>query len=163
MNQAQIHTQHSQHARVGHGHFTIERHYDATPERVFGAWTDPSIKAKWFIGPEGWIQIARELDFRIGGEELLHGRFPSGLETRFDARYYEIVESERIAYVYDMHLSGRHHSLSLATIELLPEGAGTKFVFTEQVAFFDGTDAEQGAAQRKRGTSDHFERFAQYL
>ena len=62
-----------------------------------------------------------------------------------------------------MHLSGRHHSLSLATIELLPEGSGTKFVFTEQVAFFDGTDAEQGTAQRKRGTNDHFDRFAHYL
>jgi uncharacterized protein YndB with AHSA1/START domain len=150
-------------ARIGHGHFTIERHYDATPARVFKAFADPAIKAKWFIGPEGWSQIAREVDFRVGGDELLQGRFPSGMETRFDARYYEIIENERIAYSYDMHLSGRHHSLSVATVELFPEGGGTTFVFTEQVAFFDGTDAEQGAAMRKRGTNSHFDRIAQYL
>ena len=149
--------------RIGHGRFTIERHYDASPSRVFHAWSDPATKAKWFIGPEGWSQIAREVDFRVGGVELLHGRFPNGMETRFDARYYDIVENERVAYTYDMHLSGRHHSLSVATIELLPEGAGTRFVFTEQVAFFDGTDAEEGAAQRKRGTDAHFERMASCL
>ncbi len=59
MTQAQIKTQH---ASIGHGHFTIERLYDAMPARVFRAWSDPAIKAKWFIGPEGWSQVARELD-----------------------------------------------------------------------------------------------------
>lgn len=149
--------------RIGHGQFTIERHYDASPARVFKAWSDPALKARWFIGPEGWEQVAREVDFRVGGDELLQGRFPSGLETRFGARYYEIIENERIAYTYDMHLSGKHHSLSVATVELIAEGGGTKFIFTEQVAFFDGTDAGQGTASRKHGTDSHFDRIARYL
>ncbi|MBV8634983.1 MAG: SRPBCC family protein [Burkholderiaceae bacterium] len=150
-------------SKIGHGHFTITRHYDASPARVFKALAGPAVKAKWFIGPDGWNQIAREMDFRVGGDELLQGRFASGMETRFNARYYEIIENERIAYTYDMHLSGSHHSLSVATIELWPDGAGTKFLFTEQVAFFDGTDAEQGTASRKHGTDSHFDRIAQYL
>ncbi len=160
MSQTQIQVPHS---RVGHGHFTIERHYDAAPARVFRAWSDPATKAKWFIGPEGWNQVARELDFRVGGDELLQGRLPSGMETLFEARYYEIIENERIAYTYDMHVAGRHHSLSLATVELIPQGSGTTFIFTEQVAFFDGTNAEQGTASRKHGTNSHFDRIAQYL
>lgn len=150
-------------AKIGHGHFTIERHYDASPARVFKAWADPAIKMKWFIGPEGWNQVAREVDFRVGGDELLHGRFPSGMETMFRARYYEIVENERIAYTYDMHLSGQHHSLSVATVEFFADGNGTRFIFTEQVAFFDGTDGEEGTAQRKRGTVAHLERIAPFL
>lgn len=153
-------TQAKTRGKIGHGHFTIERFYDASPARVFKALSDPAIKAKWFVGPEGWVEVARAVDFRIGGDEVLQGRFSSGFETRFDARYYEIIENERIAYSYDMHLSGRHHSLSVATIELFAEGSGTNFLFTEQVAFFDGTDAEQGTASRKHGTNSHFDRVA---
>ena len=74
------------HQAIAHGSFTIERIYDAPPASVFNAWSDPALKAKWFIGPPGWTQIARELDFRVGGEELLHGRF-STMETLFEARF----------------------------------------------------------------------------
>ena len=144
---------------IAHGSFTIERHYDTAPTDVFRAWADPAVKAKWFIGPEGWKQIARKLDFRVGGEELLHGRFDT-METLFEARFYEIIENHRIAYVYDMHIGGRHHSLSLATVELQASGSGTQFLFTEQVAFFDGTDGAEGVASRKRGTNAHFDRLA---
>lgn len=34
-----------------HDTFTIERHYDATPARVFKAFADPTAKALWFAGP----------------------------------------------------------------------------------------------------------------
>jgi uncharacterized protein YndB with AHSA1/START domain len=54
-----------------HGKFVIERTYEASPAEVFAAWADPAVKARWFIGPTGWTAIRRELDFRIGGEELL--------------------------------------------------------------------------------------------
>jgi uncharacterized protein YndB with AHSA1/START domain len=34
--------------------FTIERTYEASPERVYHAWTDATARAAWFIGPDGW-------------------------------------------------------------------------------------------------------------
>lgn len=139
---------------IVHDKFTIERIYDATPGEVFAAWSNPNLKSRWFIGPEGWRQTRRELDFRIGGEEVLCGEFGTGT-TSFVARYYEIVPDTRIAYIYDMHLSGKHHSLSLATVEFRPAEAGTRMIFTEAVAFFDGT---ANAAARERGTAAHFDR-----
>jgi hypothetical protein len=79
-----------------HGSVTIQHVYDASPARVFKAFADPKSKARWFAGEGGWQEIRRELEFRPGGQEVEHGRFPNGSETRFVARYHEIVPNERI-------------------------------------------------------------------
>lgn len=146
-------------SRVVHDHFVIERVYAAPVEEVFAAWSDPQMKAQWFIGPSGWQAVRRELDFRVGGEEVLHGRFATG-ETLFRARYHHIEAPSRIVYDYDMWLSGRAHSVSLATVEMDEHGSGTRLVFTEQVAFLDGTP---NADQRRHGTAVHLERITGLL
>jgi uncharacterized protein YndB with AHSA1/START domain len=132
-----------------HGSFTVERVYDASPARVFKAFADPASKARWFVGPNGWREIERRQDFRVGGEEVARGRFPDGNESRFVARYHEIVPGARIVYVYDMHYGGVFLSVSLATLEFTPEGAGTRLRITEQGVFIDGND---GNASRREGT-----------
>ena len=149
---------------VAHGMFTLERTYAAPPAQVYSAWADPQLKARWFIGPEDWAQVKRELDLRVGGEELLVGRFAnSGRETRFTARYHDVIPGERLVYVYDMRLNGTLHSTSLACVELRREGAGTRLVFTEQVAFLDGTPGTDGTAARERGTAAHLDRITRAL
>ncbi len=149
---------------VTHGSFILERSYEASPAQVFAAWADPDLKARWFIGPDDWMPVRRELDLRVGGQELLQGRFAkSGRETLFTARYHDIVADERLVYVYDMHIAGKLHSTSLATVEMRPRRAGTQLVFTEQVAFLDGTDGAQGTASRERGTAAHLERLGRTL
>jgi uncharacterized protein YndB with AHSA1/START domain len=131
---------------IAHGSFSIERQYDASPARVFAAWSNVEIKAKWFIGPSGWTQIKRETTFETGGTEILHGRFENGMETHYAARFYEIIADERIVYVYDMHLNGRHHSLSLSTVEIAPSGGGARLIYAEQIAYLDGTSGTEGTA-----------------
>jgi uncharacterized protein YndB with AHSA1/START domain len=132
-----------------HGSFTLERIYDAAPPRVFQAWADPAIKARWFGGIEGWQMLERSIDFRIGGKERLSGRKGSGIVSTFDAVYHDIVPDQRIIYCYDMRLDDVHISASLATIELVPAGAGTRLTFTEQAVFLDGYD---DSGSRERGT-----------
>jgi uncharacterized protein YndB with AHSA1/START domain len=145
--------------RIVHDHFVIERVYAAPLAEVFAAWADPEIKAQWFIGPAGWQAVRRELDFRVGGEEVLHGRFATG-ETLFRARYHLIEAPARIVYDYDMWLSGQAHSVSLATVELLAQAPGTLLVFSEQVAFLDGTP---NADNRRQGTAAHLDRITGLL
>ena len=149
--------------RAMHGTFTIERRYEATPARVFAAFADPAVKARWFIGPESWKLLKRELDFRVGGSELLQGRFEGKHETLYTARYHEILKDRRIVLVYDMHVNAKHHSVSIATIELIAEGAKTLLSFTEQVVFLDGTDGSAGTASRERGTAAHLDRLGRLL
>ena len=159
-------------SNTAHGHFTIVRHYAAAPARVYGAWSDIDVKARWFIGPEGWTLVERRMDLRVGGEEILRGRFadsPSkdrcggALETQFTARYHLVEPGRRLVYVYDMHLNGEHHSASLATVEFAPEGDGCQLRFTEQVVFVDGTKAHEGTAARDHGTAGHLDRIAAAL
>jgi uncharacterized protein YndB with AHSA1/START domain len=147
---------------IAHGKFVIERIYDASPARVFSAWVDPAVKARWFVGPEGWTLIERKLDFRVGGQELLHGRF-AARETHFRAQFHSIVVDARIVFTYDMRLGDQHHSVSLATVELAPSGRGTRLIFTEQVAFLDGTDGNEGTVSRQLGTAAHLDRLARQL
>jgi uncharacterized protein YndB with AHSA1/START domain len=132
-----------------HGTFTLERVYDASPARVFKAWADPAIKARWFGGLADWQMLERSIDFRIGGTERLSGRKGSGVVSTFDAVYHDIVPDQRIIYCYDMRLDGVHISASLATVTLAPEGAGTRLTFTEQAVFLDGYD---DSGSRERGT-----------
>src|SRR5260221_1110368 len=135
----------------GDANFVIERIYDASPATVFAAWATPEAKGRWFVGPDAWEKSDHELDFRVGGRERVSGGPPGGPAHIYNALYQDIVPDQRIILSYEMHLDERRISLSLATVEFMPEGAGTRMIFTEQDAFLDGYD---NAGQREQGTRD---------
>lgn len=134
-----------------HGTFTLRRTWAATPRRVFSAWADPAVKAQWFTGPkDAWTLSRRSIDFRVGGTEILEGRFiESGKTSLFEARYHVIEPDRRLVYVYDLRHSGNFHSVTMASLTLEPESGGTRVAYTEQMVFLDGTD---GTAARQHGT-----------
>jgi uncharacterized protein YndB with AHSA1/START domain len=135
---------------TAHSIFIVERTVNAAPARVFAAFSTEEGKKRWF-GSVGDMKLSnRTFDFRVGGAESLRGEWPNGTVTQFDARYYDIVENQRIVYAYEMHINGNKISVSLATIELTPEGARTKLKITEQGAYLDGYD---DAGKREHGTN----------
>ena len=136
---------------VTHATFVIERVYPAAPARVFKAFADPEAKKRWFAGPDDWGAPEWELDFRVGGREYNRGGPKGGPVHSFAAIYQDIVPNERIVFTYDMHLDDRRISVSLQTIELKPEGRGTRLTLTEQGAFLDGYD---DAGSREHGTRE---------
>lgn len=143
-----------------HATFVIEREYKAAPAKVFDAFANPASKAKWFVGPEEWKQSNHKLDFRVGGKESVSGGPPGGPVHYYNAEFWEITPNERIVSSYEMHMDEKRTSVSLATFEFRPHGAGTKFVLTEQGAFLDGVD---GAAERERGTNELLGQLATFL
>ncbi len=145
-----------------HGTFTLRRIWAATPARVFSAWSDPAVKAQWFTGPpELWTMSRRSIDFRVGGSEILEGRFTdSGMTTLFEARYHVIEPDQRLVYVYDLHISGSFHSVTMASLVIAPEAGGTRVAYTEQIVFLDGSD---GTADREHGSRLMFERIDRAL
>lgn len=136
---------------VTHSTFVVERSYDASPARVFAAWADPEAKARWFASPEEWGPDEFELDFRVGGRELSRGGPEGGPVHTYEAHYQDIVADQRIVYSYSMHMDQTLISVSVATVELRGEGAGTRLVLTEQGAYLDGHDT---STERQHGTGE---------
>lgn len=137
---------------IVHHTFTVERDLPATPKRVFAAFSREDLKSRWFRHPDGQqVVVDRTFDFRPGGEERLVGHWKSGRISDFRCRYYDIVEGERIAYVYEMFVNGAKLSVSLATVEVAPRGTGTRLRVTEQGAFLREEGAAD-AASREHGT-----------
>jgi uncharacterized protein YndB with AHSA1/START domain len=145
---------------VTHATFVIERTFKAAPAKVFDAFANPQSKAKWFGGPDEWEKSNHKLDFRVGGKESVSGGPPGGPVHSYSAEYWEITQNERIVSSYEMHLGEQRISVSLATMEFKPNGAGTVFVLTEQGAFLDGYD---DAGERERGTNELLGQLETYL
>jgi uncharacterized protein YndB with AHSA1/START domain len=145
---------------VTHSTFVIERSYRVSPERVFAAFADPAKKRRWFAESDGQPVREFEMDFRVGGSEHSRFKMQDGTPLANDTSYHDIEPNRRIVFAYTMSVAGRRISASLSTIELVPTDKGTDFVYTEQAAFFEGSD---GAKIREAGWGSLFERLEKDL
>jgi uncharacterized protein YndB with AHSA1/START domain len=146
---------------VNHATFVIERRYPAHPARVFMAWADAAAKSIWMDDPDYATDGSKyELDFRVGGHERFSGLTPEGTPYRYDALYYDIVPDYRIVYSYEMYAADDRMSVSLATVEIVPDQDGTKLTYTEQYAFLDGIDKPE---DREGGTAWMLDSLGEFL
>jgi uncharacterized protein YndB with AHSA1/START domain len=131
-----------------HDSFTIDRHFDAKPARVFQAFADPAAKALWFAGPPEAKQEDVSFDFREGGRETMTTAMGDGNRFGFVATYTDIVPDERILYTYEMNMNGKRISVSVATVEIRPGNAGgTDLRITEHGVYLDGLDQPESRRQ----------------
>lgn len=147
---------------IVHETIVLERHYDATPERVFRAFSDAEAKAMWFpSAPAEWIAHGENtFEFREGGLEA-SATGPAGAEPYYyTARYLDIVPNRRIIFSYEMSHGRQRISVSLQSIDLYPEGVGTRLVLTDQGAYLDGLD---NARQRRGGIEPQLDQLAKAL
>ena len=146
---------------VVHDTFVIDRSYPASPARVFTAFADAETKKQWFGDPDIEKNAPHVIDFRVGGRESLAGDVPGGgASFSYDAVYQDIVENSRIVYSYEMTMDGQRISVSVATLEFVADGNGTRLILTEQGAYLDGLDT---SAQREEGTRGLLDALATYL
>ena len=132
---------------VTHATFNLERVYPVPVAQVFAAWADPAAKARWFApGPTG-----HELDFRIGGREVVRGGPESGPVMTFESFYRDIVPGERIVYSSTLSAGDDLATVSVTTVELSLAGEGTQLVLTEQATFLDGREEPEW---REHGTGE---------
>jgi uncharacterized protein YndB with AHSA1/START domain len=148
--------------RPVHGTFTLERTYTFDRATVFGAWATRNAKNEWFGEGDDFLSKTErfELDFRVGGRELLEGQLPSGNHFTYDSTYRDIVEDQWIVAAYDVLINDRRISVSLMTVEFLDVAGGTKVLLTEQGAFLRGPDNNEA---RSEGASDMLDQLGRFL
>jgi uncharacterized protein YndB with AHSA1/START domain len=138
-----------------HGSFSHVRSLAAPPAAVFAAYADLSQRRRWFHISSDPALAQHELDFRVGGGEVARATFAAaGVQERLEyrSRFVDIVANERIVYTYEVIVDDLRRSVSLATVELAPEAAGTLLTYTEHYVFLRLTgDGHADVAERETG------------
>ena len=114
---------------------TLKRRLNATPGKVWAAWTDPQIIARWF-GPASVKAGSEraEIDARIGGRFRVSFDMESGEHSEVGGVYREVVPNQRLVFSWAWHSTPERQSQ--VTVTLKPDGDGTLLTLTHE-QFFD--------------------------
>jgi len=119
----------------------VTRIINATPDKVFKAWTDPKLLVQWFA-PKPYTTPSAEIDVRPGGSALVVMRSPEGKDLPVQWTYLEVVENKRIvatdAYVNAWEPSPK----PFITVDLNLEDLGGKTRYTAIVRHWTLEDLE---------------------
>jgi uncharacterized protein YndB with AHSA1/START domain len=129
------------------------RRLAASPEMVWGAWTDPERLTRWW-GPRGFTTTTHELDMRPGGvwRFTMHG--PDGRDYANRIEYVEVDAPRRLVYRHAGEGADEKVRFD-TTIVFQPVPGGTDMTFRMVFATADERDAiekEYGAAEGLRAT-----------
>jgi uncharacterized protein YndB with AHSA1/START domain len=121
----------------------LTRIIDATPDKVYRAWSEPDLLKQWFA-PAPYTTPVAELDVRAGGANLIVMRGPGGADMPNQGVYLEVVPGEKIvftnAYTSAWKPSDKPFMTVILTFE--PE-AGGKTRYTARVRHWSVADREQ--------------------
>lgn len=116
----------------------IIREFDAPPEKVFQAHTDPELVAKW-MGPNGYENDIETFDCRTGGE-FRYQSTGEGWEGWFRGSFHEVRPNSVIIQTFSYE--GMPDGVALERIEFEALGDGrTRLTSTSLVDSFEGRDA----------------------
>jgi uncharacterized protein YndB with AHSA1/START domain len=134
---------------------TIRRRFNAPPEKVYGAWTDPEQIQRWF-GPAGAHTVRAQADVRVGGRFLVAFQTPDGEEHEVSGVYRDIDPDAKLVFTWVWRSTPERESL--VTVALAPDGGGTLMTFIHEQLFDETT-----RARHHTGWTQSFEKLAQFV
>jgi uncharacterized protein YndB with AHSA1/START domain len=137
----------------------ITREFDAPPEKVFRAHTDPELVVQW-LGPRSTEMRIDHYDCRTGGSyRYLHSS--EGMEFGFHGCFHEVRPPELIVQTFTFE--GEPDSVALERLVLEDLGDGrTRLTGTSLVESFEARDAFI-ASGMEDGVRQGFERLDELL
>lgn len=107
----------------------VQRSYEASPEEVFNAWTNPEVLRRWWaVHPDGSTPVA-EVDLRVGGRYRLSMESPEGERHTVQGEYMEIDRPRRLVYSWQWELdAGGLGPASTVTVEFRERDEHTEVV-----------------------------------
>lgn len=107
----------------GDTHVVVTRHFDAPPEAVYRAHTDPKLLQRWLLGPEGWTMPVCINEAKPGGK--IRYEWTNGKEGFYlTGEFLELQPYSRIVHVERMHMPDPTPDNHIVT-RFDPEGTGT--------------------------------------
>ena len=101
---------------------TIKRRFNALPEKLYAAWTDPAKLGQWF-GCSGASVIDASCDVRTGGSFTITVRKENGEEPRVGGTYREVIPNRKLVFTWAP--DWRVQAESLVTLLITPDGTGS--------------------------------------
>ena len=131
----------------------VRRHFSATRDRVFAAWTSAEALKRWHA-PENAVVLDAGVDFRVGGRWHVQMRGNDGQLHLVQGHYREIDPPRRIVLTWRWASSVDGQD-SIVTVELFDLDGGTELVLTHE-----GLVTEQERAGHHHGWVGCFDKLA---
>jgi uncharacterized protein YndB with AHSA1/START domain len=141
----------------GDTHVVVTRRFNASPEAVYRAHTEPAIIQKWLLGPEGWTMPVCIHENRPGGKLRYEWvNTAKGLSFYDTGEILEIEPGRRIVHVERMHLPDPTPDNHIETT-FQPDGDGT--LMTMRMTLPDAASrAQMLATGMERGMEESYVR-----
>ena len=102
----------------------VTRRFDAPPEAVYRAHTEPALVQTWMLGPDGWTMPVCLIDLRAGGKLRYEWSNGSGRGFYLTGELVELTPFSRIVHIERMHMpEPTPDNRVVTTFE--PDGSGT--------------------------------------
>ncbi len=137
----------------------IIREFDATPDKVFRAHTDPELLAQW-LGPRGLEMRIEHYDCRTGGS-YRYVHLGDGNEYGFRGCFHEVRPAELIVQTFTFEGMPDGVALEKLVLEDLGDGR-TRLIATSLVDSFEGRDGFL-ASGMEVGVREGYERLDEVL
>ena len=138
----------------------ITREFDAPPEKVFRAHTDPELVVQW-LGPRGLVMTVDHYDCRTGGAYRYFHADGEGNQYGFHGSFHEVRPTELIVQTFTFEGVPDGVALEKLVFEDLGDGR-TRLKATSLVDSFADRDAFV-ASGMEEGVREGYERLDELL
>jgi uncharacterized protein YndB with AHSA1/START domain len=118
---------------------SITRHYNASPEEVWRAWTDPEAMRQWWRPDDTFSTPVIEADVRVGGRFRVLMISAEGKEHDVSGVYLEVIPNEKLMFTWTW--KEKLERESLVTVTLRPSSGGTELELKHE-QFFDAEERD---------------------
>jgi uncharacterized protein YndB with AHSA1/START domain len=135
----------------------VTRLFDAPPQMVFKAWSDPAVFRRWWVPKSvpGMSLVGCDMDVRTGGKYRLE--FAMGDQTMaFYGKYLEVVPGQRIVWTNE---EGEEGGVTTVTFE----EQGGKTLVTYHEAYPTAEALEEAMTGSAAGLPEQFDQLDEML
>jgi uncharacterized protein YndB with AHSA1/START domain len=130
---------------------SLSRRFDASPERLFAAWTDPAIARGWLFTTAASEAVETLMDVRVGGAWTVVD-WRDGVTYEAIGRYLALEPPTRLAFSFGMPQFSP--AFTRVTVNLMADGDGAMLTLTQEGLPPEHIDATE------QGWSDMFDALA---